>query len=96
LISPGAPSATSQHRRPQPARDQVASEREPVLVRFAHPEHHRKQHPLALFGESPGDQDALLGPIATDREKHRIEKQRRQLNAVEVAALERLKPIAQL
>jgi hypothetical protein len=66
------------------------------LVRFAHPQHHLKQHALALLGESPGDQDALLGPVGTDGEKDRVEEQRREVDVVEVAALERLEALAQL
>jgi hypothetical protein len=34
----------------------------PLVVGLTHPEHHREQHPLAGLGESPGDQDVLLGP----------------------------------
>jgi hypothetical protein len=35
-----------QHRRAEAAGDQIAPELEPVLVRLAHPERHREQHPL--------------------------------------------------
>jgi hypothetical protein len=65
-------------------------------VRLAHPEHHRQQHTLAFFGKAPGDQHALLGPVGADREKDRVQEQRRHLDVVEVAALERLKALAQL
>jgi hypothetical protein len=65
-------------------------------VRFAHPEHHLKQHALALLGESPGDQHALLGPVGADREKDGVQEQRRDFDVVEVAALELLKALAQL
>jgi hypothetical protein len=85
-----------QQRRAEPAGDQIAAERKPVLVRLAHPEHHRQQHPLALFGEAPGDQHALLGPVGPDRQEDRVQEQRCQLDLVEVAALERLKALAQL
>jgi hypothetical protein len=73
LDQPGGAIGDDQHRRAQPAADQVAPEVEPVLVRFAHPEHHRKQHTLALLGESPGDQHALLRPVGTDAEEDRVE-----------------------
>jgi hypothetical protein len=63
-------------------------------VRFAHPQHHLKHDALALLGESPGDQHALLGPLAADRQEHRVQEQRRQLDLVEVAALELLKALA--
>jgi hypothetical protein len=65
-------------------------------VRFAHPEHHREQHALAILGEAPGDQHALLGPVGTDGEERGIEEQRRQADVVEVAAPELLKALAQL
>jgi hypothetical protein len=51
---------------------------------------------LAVFGESPGDQHALLGPVAADGEKGGVQEQRRQLDLVEVAALELRKALAQL
>jgi hypothetical protein len=38
-----------QQRRAEPAGDQIAAEREPVLVRLAHPEHHRQQHLFAFL-----------------------------------------------
>jgi hypothetical protein len=65
-------------------------------VRLAHPEHHREQPALALLGEAPGDQHALLGPVGPDREEHRVAEQRRELKLVEVAALELRKALAQL
>jgi hypothetical protein len=69
LDQPGRAAGHDQQRRAEPAGDQIAAERELVLVRFAHPEHHREQHALALLGESPGDQHALLGPVGPDREE---------------------------
>src|SRR3954454_19008203 len=60
LDQPGGAVGDDQHRRAEPAGDQVATELEPVLVRLAHAEHHREQHPLVLLGEPPGDQHALL------------------------------------
>ena len=80
----------------EPAGDQIAPEREPVLVRFAHPEHHRQQHALALLGEAPGDQHALLGPVRADAEEDRVQKQCRELDLVEVAARELLKALPEL
>jgi hypothetical protein len=79
-----------------PAGDQIAPQREPVLVGLAHPQHHRQEHPLALLGEAPGDQHALLGPLGPDGEKDRVEEQLRDLDVVEVAALELLKALPQL
>ena len=96
LMSPGAPSATGQHRRAEPAGDQVAPERQPVLVGLAHPEHYRQKDALAGLGEAPRDQDALLGPVAANREKDRVQEQRGQLDVVEIAAPERVKALAQL
>jgi hypothetical protein len=52
------------------------------LVRLAHPQHHREQHALALLGEAPGHQHALLGPVLADREEDHVEEQRRQLDLV--------------
>jgi hypothetical protein len=65
-------------------------------MRLAHPQHHRHQHALALLGEPPRDQHALLGPLAADSQKGGVEQQRRQLDVVEVAAPELLKALAQL
>ena len=56
-------------------------------MRFARPEHHPEQHPLARLGEAPGDQDALLGPVWADREEDRVAEQRGEPDLVEVAAL---------
>jgi hypothetical protein len=65
-------------------------------VRLAHPEHHLNQHALALLGEAPGDQHALLGPVRADREKDGVREQRRDLDAVEAAAPELLKAFPEL
>jgi hypothetical protein len=65
-------------------------------VRLAHPEHHRQQHPLAVFGEPPRDEDALLGPVRADGEKGGVQEQRRQVDLVEIPAPERRKALAQL
>jgi hypothetical protein len=40
LINPGRAVGDDQQRRSETARDQIAAEREPVLVRLAHSEHH--------------------------------------------------------
>jgi hypothetical protein len=40
LDQPGGAVGDDQQRRAEPAGDQVAPEREPVLVRLAHPQHH--------------------------------------------------------
>jgi len=85
-----------QHRRAQTAGDQVAGKRQPVLVGLAHAEHHRQQRALAGFGESPGDQHALLGPVGSHRQVGRVEEQRHQVEVVEVAAFERLIALAEL
>jgi hypothetical protein len=71
---PGGTVGEDQHRRPEPAGDQVAPQRQPVLVGFAHPQHHRQEHPLALIGESQATSTPSLGPLRADREKDRIEK----------------------
>jgi hypothetical protein len=65
-------------------------------VRLAHPQHHRQQHALALFGKAPGHQHALLGPVGANREEHRIQKQGGELDVVEIAAPELLKALTQL
>jgi hypothetical protein len=65
-------------------------------VRLAHPQHHRQQHALALLAEAPGDEHALLGPVRTDREEDRVQEQRRHLDVIEVAALERLEALPEL
>ena len=65
-------------------------------MRLAHPEHHRQEHALALLREAPGDEHALLGPVAADREKDRVEEQRRDPDLVEVAPLKGLEALAQL
>ena len=51
------------------------------------------QHPLALFAKAPGDQHALLGPVRADRQEDRVEEQCRELDLVEVAALELLEAL---
>ena len=56
LDQPGRAVGDDQHRRAEPAGDQIAAERQPVLVGLAHPQHHRQQHPLAVLGEPPRDQ----------------------------------------
>jgi hypothetical protein len=55
-----------------------------------------RPHALALMGEPPGDQDTFLGPAGTNRDKRRVQEQRRQLDVVEVAALERLEALPEL
>jgi hypothetical protein len=94
LISPGAPSATISIGAAS-ARDQVAPEREPVLVGFAHPEADRHERALAGGAEPPGAQHALLGTLGADREVDRVEEQRHRLGLVQIAALERGEPLAQ-
>jgi hypothetical protein len=96
LISPGAPSATIKSGAPSPRAIRSLPSASQSSLGLAHPEHHRKQHALALLGESPGDQHALLGPVRADREEDRVEEQRRELDRVEVAALELLEALAQL
>jgi hypothetical protein len=96
LDQTGSAVGHDQERRAEPAGDQITSERQPVLVRLAHPEHHREQHPFALLGKAPGDQHALLGARRPDRQEDRVQEQRRQLDVVEVAAPERLEALAQL
>jgi hypothetical protein len=81
LVNPEAPSATIKSGAPGAAGDQIACERQPVLVGLAHAEHHRQQHALPFFAEPP------VG---------RVEKQRHEVNVVEVAAFERLIALAQL
>jgi hypothetical protein len=96
LRQPGSAVGDDQHRRPEPAGDQVTPELEPVLVRFAHPQHHRQQDALAVLGEAPGGQHALLRPVWADGEKTGVQEQRRQLDVVQIAAPELLKALAQL
>jgi hypothetical protein len=86
LISPGAPWATISIAAP--AGNQVAPERQPVLVRFAHPEHHAEQHPLARFGNAPADRHALLGPVRADGEKDHVQEQRRESSFIVLSGLE--------
>jgi hypothetical protein len=86
LVRPGGAVADDEHRRAEAAGDQVAAERLPVLVRLAHAEHHREQHALAFFGESPGEQDAFLGAVGADGEEGGVAEQRHQAEVVEVAA----------
>ena len=96
LDQPGSAVGDDQHRCPQPSRDQVAAERLPVLVGLTHPEHHRQQHALAVFGESPGHQHALLGPAGTNGDEGGVEEQRHQPDVVQIPALERLKALPEL
>jgi hypothetical protein len=62
----------------------------PIMKKF------RQQDTLARFGEAPAHQHALLGPVRAYGEKDRVEKQRRQLDVVEVAAVELLEALPQL
>src|SRR4051812_35009844 len=96
LISPGAPSATISIGAPSPRAIRSRPSASPVFVSLAHPQHHRQEHALARFGEAPGDQHALLGPARTHGEEGGVEKERRELDVVEVAALEGFKALAQL
>jgi hypothetical protein len=96
LDQPGGAVGDDQHRRAEPAGDQIAPERQPVLVGLAHPEHHRQQDALAGLAEAPRDQDPLLGPVAANGEKDRIQEQRGQVDVVEIAAPELLEALAQL
>jgi hypothetical protein len=93
---PGGAVGDDQHRRAEPAGDQVAPERKPVLVGLAHPQHHRQEHAFSLLGEAPRDEDALLGAVGADGQEDRVQEQRRQLDGVEIAAPELLEALAQL
>ncbi len=96
LDQPGGAVGHYEHRCRKPSGDQVAPERLPVLVGLAHPEHHREQHALAAFGESPGNEDALLGPTATHGDERGIEEHGHQPGVIDASALERLKALPQL
>ena len=96
LDQAGSAVGDDQHRCAEPAADQVAPERLPVLEGLAHPEHHCQQHTLASFGEPPGNLDALLGPVRPHREERRIKEQRDELYVVQVTTTELLKPLTQL
>ena len=74
LDQPGGAVGDDEHRRPEPAGDQVRSEGEPVLVGLAHPEAHADEDPLALLGEAPGAKDALLRPLRPDVQEDRVEE----------------------
>jgi hypothetical protein len=52
-----------QRRRAQPAVDQVAAEREPVLVALAAAQREPEQHLAALQRDAPGNEDALGGLV---------------------------------
>ena len=92
----GGAIADDQQRGSEPAGDQIAPELKPVRVRLAHPERHRQKHPLARFGEPPGHEHALLGPVRTHRQEHRVEEQRHDLDVVEVTAGEVLIALPEL
>jgi hypothetical protein len=96
LDEPGSAVGDDQHRRPEPSCDQVTAERLPVLVGLAHPEHHLKQHALAVCGEAPGHQHALFRPTRTHGDEGRVQKQRHQPDLVEAATRERLEALAEL
>src|ERR1700731_2692356 len=96
LDQSGGAVGDDEHRRPEPAGDQVPCEEEPVLVRLAHPEADADEDPLALLGEAPGAKDALLRALRPDVEEDRVEEYPLQSDPVEVAALELLEALAQL
>ena len=85
-----------QHRRPQPAGDQIATEGLPVLEGLAHPQREGQQHPVAVLGEPPRDQHALLGPIRAHGDERRIEEQRDQPDLIEVTTPEPLEALLEL
>src|SRR6478609_2200219 len=72
LDQSGGAVGDDEHRRPEPAGDQVPCEGEPVLVRLAHPEADADEDPVALLGKAPGAKDALLRPLRPDVEEDRV------------------------
>jgi hypothetical protein len=96
LDQPRGAVGDDEHRRAEPAGDQVAPEGLPVLIGLAHAEHDRQQHAFAAVGEAPGDEHALLGPARAHREERCVEEQRDEPDLVEIAALELLETVAQL
>ena len=73
LDQSGGAVGDDEHRRPEPAGDQVPCEGEPVLVGLAHPEADADEDPLTLLGEAPGAKDALLRALRPDIEEDRVE-----------------------
>ena len=82
--------------RGEPAADQIAAELEPVLLGLARPQAHGNQLSVAVFGDSPGADHALLRAARADRQVDRVEEQHDQVDVVERAATERLEPLVQL
>src|SRR3954465_1539675 len=104
LISPGAPSATISigapspraiRSRPSSSQSSWDSRIPSITARSTRPPA-PGEPPLAGLGEAPGDQHALLGPVAADRQKNGVDEQRCDVDVVEVAALERFEALAQL
>src|SRR5437764_4036377 len=93
------PGRTVGHHQPgggEPAADQITAELEPVLFGLPRSQPHRNQRPVAVLVDSPGADHALLRAAGTDRQIDRVEEQHDEVDVVERAATERLKPLAQL
>ena len=93
---PGRTIGHDQPRRREPAADEIAAELDPVLLGLPRSQPHRNQLPGAVLGNAPGADHALLRAARPDREVDRVEEQHDQVDVVERAPTERLKPLVQL
>ncbi len=85
-----------QQRRAEAAAGERAAEAEPVLFCLAHPQADIQEHPLAIFGDSPGAEHTLLRPAGTDGQEDGVEEEVDQAQAGEVALAEGLKALFEL
>src|ERR687891_106475 len=96
LISPGAPSATIKSGAPSPRaiRSLPSASQSSCDSRIPSITESSTRSPRSLKPQATSTPS--LGPSGADRQEDRVEEQRRQLDVVEVAALELLKALLQL
>src|SRR5450759_270141 len=90
------PVGDDEERAAETAPDETASEVRPVLRPLPLSEADVEQHPLAVSGEAPGDEDALLGAVGPDRQVDGIEEQAEQADVGEAPGPEGPVPVTQL
>jgi hypothetical protein len=93
---PGRAVSDDQPWRRESASSEIAAELEPVFFGLSHPQAYGNQRSFAVFGDSPGADHAFLRTARADRQIDRIEEQHDQVDVVQRAATERLKPLVQL
>ncbi len=93
---PGRSVADHEQRAAQTAADETLAEVEPVGDPLTLAEADIEQDPLAVDGVAPGDEDALLGAVAPDRQVDRVEQEREEPDLGQAPGPEGTVAIAQL